>query len=681
MKPLIRAFISCCCVLPLSAGQYEEKPLVSFEDGAIAGWSGENGATVEAAVEHATAGGSALKARFTSTDSRVIARGDFNLSGWDKIKIDVFNTGDPLIATFTFRDGQGQEYKVWYQYAGRGENTIECAIRGMVSQVPEKGTVTVLDVAHIVSIAVALEGPKFPDLYLDNLRLTRGQEATITPAAPPAKELEMVAGNILDNGDFELGLLQWNTWGQWDGGLYRFGCVGGDAARTGAYACEIACDKQGRGGIFTRLPVHQAGQYIVRFWARGVGKAELQMSLDPVLNTKFGPAPETWTKYEVPAKLDADCSLYLYNIGAGNLYLDSVSVVRTGPHDVPEPVQPAPPMARNIAVRGDRTFVDGQPFFPIGMYSLRDPMELANSDFNFVVNEDFSDVGTAFFEKCAMAGMLTYVNLSGLLRAHVPYGATEVANRLKGMPSVFGYYLCDEPDHALWPVPPSELRQAAKLLRDADPGHPTIALTMAWDRSVHYQFGDVSDILSSDPYCGDEDIDYPIRAVKRSIDAGAATRPVWVVLEAGEPGDVQLPSANGLIAQCYAAIASGADGIFWHQYSYLKAHPEALDRVKALAGELKALGEELCGDEPADAQPKFSDPRVIGITKKGPRSTLVIAVNASMDDIGAVTVTCPGIGDNVAETVFETRPAAFSNDAMTEFFGPGQRRVYRFKYP
>jgi hypothetical protein len=87
----------------------------------------------------------------------------------------------------------------------------------------------------------------------------------------------------------------------------------------------------------------------------------------------------------------------------------------------------------------------------------------------------------------------------------------------------------------------------------------------------------------------------------------------------------------------------------------------------------------LCGEEPADMQPTFSDPRISGIVKRTPESTLLITVNRTLEDVGRVVISCPGFGARQAEVVFEKRTADFAADSLSDNFTPGQRHLYRIK--
>ncbi len=71
------------------------------------------------------------------------------------------------------------------------------------------------------------------------------------------------------NGDFEVGLTGWNSWGEWDDGKYFFGSDFGDNACSGSASLKIICEKRGRGGVFTEPMYMPAGNYELRFWAKG----------------------------------------------------------------------------------------------------------------------------------------------------------------------------------------------------------------------------------------------------------------------------------------------------------------------------------------------------------------------------------------------------------------------------
>lgn len=660
----------------LPAAEYEEHPLYSFEAGMVNGWSGENGASVAASTEHASAGTGSLRAHFSKAESRVTAEGDFDFGGWDKLKIDVFNAGDPVVSNLIVRDANDVEYRIWYQYIQRGASTLEYNVRGMACSVPENGKVSALDVGRIVSITLTEEGPNFPDLFLDQVRLSRGAEPSITPGIPSGGGTEFVAGNILEDGSFTLGMQHWSSWGLWDGGEYRFGCVSGALARNGGSSCEIICDKPGRGGVFAKLNVAAPGDAQVTLWARGSGGAALALGLEPGFDKNFGVAPESWTRFEASGPIAAGSSLYIYNVGSGSLFIDSVSVVPSSADHAAKPeatVAAAP--ASSVTVKGDRTFVNGKPFFPIGFWNVEEPKAVADAGVNCVVG----DGSPAYFAKCEAAGLMTFADFTGLMRGHMPGRIAEAAKPFKSQASLLAYYLCDEPDHPRWTVPAAEVRQASQLLKSFDPAHPTIALVMAWHRSMAYQYSDTSDILMMDPYSGDENLDYPVHAVKVGVDASPAKRPIWVVLEAGEDDNLPIPSSAGMSSQCYGSIIAGADGVFWFDYRYVKKHPILLDHLNGIAGELHGIQAELCWDEPAGMQPTFSDPRIVGMVKKSGEAILVITVNTTLDEIGDVKITIPGLGDGRPFVKFESRWADFASDQGVDSYGPGERHIYQIR--
>ena len=697
----MRRSLAICAVVTValrtSAGGYEEKTLFSFERGDSGGWTGSGGASASVVREHATDGTGALKVTFPKAQSSFGRRqgpgGALDLSGWDKLKIDASNTGDPVVVTLRARDGSGRTYQCWYQRIGRGRSTLEYALRGLASKVPEKGKVTGLDLSNITAIDIRVDQNKLPTpacVYFDNVRLSRGTEPPRSSKEGRPKRRAAgrpvvdIPGNILQNPDFEMGLQGWGSWGQWDGGQYSFGTGRGEFAHTGAASAEIACEKVGRGGIFSP-PLKPPATCKLTFWARGAGGAKIRVSVTKGGISRTIDVPEEWTRYEFDTQVSDGSRLYFCNVGAGSLYVDTVSLVPPGgAADADDPAVSERPS--KVITKGDRTFVNGRPFFPIGIYGVRDPeKEFAGTGFNFAFGSATSGSPAEWYTLCREAGVMTVANLTGLMRGHMPEQAPAAISAVKRRSSLFGYYICDEPDHGAWNVTPPEIRAAHYLLKEADPGHPTIVLVMAWHRSMAYQYADTADIIASDPYSV-SDMDKPVRSTLWMDDGLSNKQPVWVVLQAGWDKTPE-PSPEAVRAQAYSAVASGADGIFWFELQYCKKHPKVWEPVKQASNELKEIHDELCGRGPEGMQPRFSDGRVIGIVKmsgaeradKTQRSTLVVTVNKTLEDAGEVEISAPGLGSKRAEVLFESRTVRFSGGKLKASFGPGERHVYRVR--
>lgn len=117
---------------------------------------------------------------------------------------------------FTLRvyDRKGNQYVSWYYLVHSGFNVVEFSVWGMCGAV---------DVSQIDRLAFSCKRPSGA-LVVDNIRLTKGKDddSWLLPKAKP-KPSFVPPNSLFKNGDFELGLQHWGSWGEWDGGLYIFG--------------------------------------------------------------------------------------------------------------------------------------------------------------------------------------------------------------------------------------------------------------------------------------------------------------------------------------------------------------------------------------------------------------------------------------------------------------------------
>ncbi len=270
---------------------------------------------------------------------------------------------------------------------------------------------------------------------------------------------------------------------------------------------------------------------------------------------------------------------------------------------------------------------------------------------------------------------MTVANFTGMMRGRMGSRIGSAIEKHKQHPALLGYYLCDEPDHNGWNVTPREIREAHDIASEADPDHPSVVLVMGWHRSMAYQYADTATILASDPY-SETDMDKPVRSTLWMEDAQAAKQPVWTILQAGWDKTPPL-TVEALECQTYASIASGADAILWFQLQWCKRYPKQWEKIKAMSLELQEIHDPLCGEEPADRQPTFSDPRVIGVLKKTKNGSLLVTVNKTLDDVGVVRVTLPGTGDQMAKEYFVGGDTKIDAGTLTVNYAPGQRHVYR----
>ena len=655
------------CALPARS---EEKLLFSFEQGDV---SGVSGSAVEASAEHATQGAGALKARVEKGSDLRFAR-QADLTGWDKIKLDAYLEGKPLLVTATFEDSRGGSYTAWYQLIRSGRTTIEYSIGGLATK---------LDLKSFAAMTLKTEG-QGNVVWIDNVRLSRGaDDDSWLLAGSGSKPLLTTDANIVPNGDFETGTQGWAAWGEWDGGKYTFGSGKGDDAKSGTASASIICEKPGRGGMWTKVAL-DPGEYDLSFWLKAdKAGGRIKYAFEGhggAVTSGEGEAVEggtDWAKkeYKVSVAKKGSAALYFYNVSPATIYLDAISMTLKGGAAAATPQAGATAQGmkpRKVALDGRRVLVDGKPFFPIGIYN-GPPAELAGTGYNMTTG----DSDQANLDECEKHGLMTWAHLGGIARAHAPEGTPGFARKLKDHPALLCWYNCDEPDHAGYNVPPAEVRIMTKLLHKEDPNHPTSTVVMDWAISNFYQYRDTVDILMTDPYSFDS-TDVAMRCAE-ARKAGGNSQPVWAVLRLGWDKEKE-PTREYVYATSYSALAEGADGIFWFAWSYAKAHPNLLKVATDVSLEMKEIAPEMVGDVPAAMQPKFSKAGMAGVVRKTAASTLIIAVNKSdKADLGEVEIEVPGLGSKQAVELFANRPASFADGKLKATFGPAERRVYRVK--
>ncbi len=694
IRLLQTACLSMCAIAALQAASYKEKVITSFDKDAE-GWRASAGAKGGHSTEH----GGSLQVTFTHGQQAFESTKTYDMSGWDKIKMDIYSPTVAHCVTLNAFDEAGKRYTCLHQLVNQGQNTIEYNLRGLASTIPDRGKVVALDLTKIAKIQIKLDGRGPLDgkkvFFVDNVRLTKGTEPFIRPEPlkKTGKSIEAVPGNILVNGNFELGLQYWNSWPQWDGGQYAFGAGFDKDVYDGRASAKMFCIKKGRGGIFQTVALEELGEYTIKFSVKGVDGAEkIKMGFEgkgknkKIIGNKFKVVQVTdkWQHVEVKwnVKDKGIATLYFYHVGLGSLFLDAVSVAtpsgKTGSGGAITMHEGETPS--KVVIKGDRTFVNGKPFFPIGMYEVKDPVkDYKGTGFNFAIDGATGAPSKGWFKKCKEAGVMTIAGMTGMMRAHMGRTAAGLVPYVKNREAFFGYYLCDEPDHGKWNVTPAELRQATNILNEADPNHPTINLVMGWHRSRPYQYADSANVLSVDPYSLGNDMDKPVRNALWMEDAQAKKQPCWTVLQFGWDNRRPVPKKEELYGQVYASLACGVDGVLWFQRKWGYEHPKAWAILKTISLELKEIHDDLCGEEPKEIQPQFSDKRVIGITKKTDKGYLLIVVNKTIEDVGKVRITVPQLGNRALTPLFDSEKVSAENGAFLATFAPGQRHVYRIK--
>jgi hypothetical protein len=309
--------------------------------------------------------------------------------------------------------------------------------------------------------------------------------------------------------------------------------------------------------------------------------------------------------------------------GAGGAEMRArLAAARTGP--------PAPRKAFIDARR--RLVLDGEPFFPLGMYwGAVKPDEIAiyaKSPFNCLM--PYADIGRAGLDLAQSNGLRVIYSVKDLYEGHRGLRSREAADAavrktvesLRDHPAIAAWYVNDE-----FPLTRlDELSARQRLMEELDPGRPT------W--SVLYQIDDLrgylptADALGTDPY--PIPATPPRRALewtRTSVGATFDTRAVWMVPQVfnwasyrttpEERAKQRAPTLDEMRSMAWSCIAAGADGLIFYSWFDLWRMDKPLgaggraetrdpfeDRwrdVTAMAAEIRAFMPVLLSDEPAPA--------------------------------------------------------------------------------
>ena len=609
-------------------------------------------------------------------------------SGYEKLKLDVYLDGSPLILTIQVTDQDGVRYTVPYYYVRPGTNTVEVNL---------VGAARVVDIGHIASFSLrAARSPEGSNkAYLDNLRLTRGTPDTIPPELATMAEIPSIVGNLVSNPGFEYGLEGWQFWGLFDGGKYQATSASPSEAHTGASCAAIRAVglSPARGGLATdRIWVPRGGRYGVTVFVKGKGGAVFRLGL---ANARFwGGAADVqvtldWQELTYEIAVDDDrkpVRLWLYNVGSGVLHIDDVALVPEKVEEEEVSDEEAPKGQAEVSLSGEFMYVNGKPFYAKGVVGCQEPEKhLTGTAFNLAVAPVVMGSPRPFLNRCHKAGIMGVANLSGSIRTHAPKAATTIAHDLQEHPAVIGWLLGDEPDGEAHPASPPEVRLARQSLQNAVGSDlPMLLRLQSRYQSSVYQYQGLSDIVivSTEAVGGARPFD--LRGITRPIDRAKALLrgkvPVWVVLDLGDEGSLE-PEPTELSVMTYLAVTHGANGVLWEPFFYAKEHPAVWQAVLDITEELRQLTPALVSPT-VHVITATNKTTMHGAARQHQDQLYLILVNASHEPQPGTTFTLTGVPKSApVEVLFEDRTLTLEQGVLTDDFEPYQRHVYRLTVP
>ena len=274
--------------------------------------------------------------------------------------------------------------------------------------------------------------------------------------------------------------------------------------------------------------------------------------------------------------------------------------------------------------RFNRCIVDGQPFFPLGLYggwsgkvTEKAAREMQESAFNTVLV--YGRPKQEDLDTCQSHGLRMIADFSG--RKEFSSDTTDIIDRLKGHPALLAWYVNDERGLEALPM----IRRTYEYILAHDPDHP--AYTVQNRTFDLREFIPTSDVFGVDPYpVGSHPMTFMTEMAKACRAETFGAFPLWHVpqyfsWEQYGGKSSRFPTIEELRANSFQEIALGANGLICYSYNDLERRRMVVDKTEAdrcwglmkqAAGEIAAKIPVILSVEPA---PKASDVPVALVTR------------------------------------------------------------------
>jgi hypothetical protein len=321
--------------------------------------------------------------------------------------------------------------------------------------------------------------------------------------------------------------------------------------------------------------------------------------------------------------------------------------------------------------RENNLYINGEPHFPTGFYSLdwAGRMALA-AEGDYTLFHTYAGSTPArldpevqgswdwqtWLDAGAAAGMRAFLGfgyrgdnksdfITRLARGQAPLEhrqMTQYIERWKTHPALLGWYIYDEP--SLAGRTPEEMAYLYKMADDIDPYHPKLQCLVFWTDA---RFNDTFDVLMPDPYPIRAEGSRPLRSVAEAIRAARRTvgdrKPVWPVLQWYRYEGGRFPNPTELRCMAFLAVAAGAKGMTWYSFYHgYKDNAAQWPEVARVGRELRSVQDIVLAPY-AHVTPRLDPPDApLELMLKRTESRLhIVAVNYEAAPTGPVTLHLP----------------------------------------
>ncbi len=344
--------------------------------------------------------------------------------------------------------------------------------------------------------------------------------------------------------------------------------------------------------------------------------------------------------------------------------------------------------------------VNKRKFFPFGFYCyspIHPTMieEEVVKGFNLIspyqkILPETLDERKAYMDRCAMLGMKVHFNLLSVS------GGGGVGSKIDGLseeekrtllineivtfrdhPALLGWYIADEPNG--YRIPPEEIEEIYKTVKDYDPWHPVSIVFMApFLSSRNYLNG--LDIVMADPY--------PIPDLPPSFVGDIAGRlkteftgrkPVWIVPQAFGGGELwaREPTLQEIRSMTWQSIINGATGIQYFVRQGLNLFPKSTatwSECGRMAVEVAELTPWLLSDEETLPVESYSG-NILVASRMHNGQLIIMAVNKRNQPLRAV-IRINGFNNGRARVLFENRSVTVAGGTISDQLAPFGSQVY-----